>query len=123
MRFNRIPVNTVSEKNNNAQTVRYIAFTDWGSPENTQIVICAHGLTRNSRDFDYLAKALQERFRVICVDIVGRGQSDWLTNAEGYHQPAIYLSDIKILLTHILAQYKQSIHLNWVGISMGDSLV
>ena len=119
MRFNRIAVNTISEKNNNTQTVRYIAFTDWGNPENTQVVICAHGLTRNGRDFDYLAKALQDQFRVICIDIVGRGQSDWLTNAEEYNQPAIYLSDIKILLTHILAQYKQPIHLNWVGISMG----
>lgn len=119
MRFNRIPVNTIAEKNDNAQTTRYIAFTDWGNPDNPQVVICAHGLTRNSRDFDYLAKALQDHFRVICVDIVGRGQSDWLTNAEEYNQPAIYLSDIKILLTHILAQYDQPIHLNWVGISMG----
>lgn len=119
MRFNRIPVNTISEKNNNTQTVRYIAFTDWGNPENTQVVICVHGLTRNSRDFDYLARALQDQFRVICVDIVGRGQSDWLTNAEEYNQPATYLSDIKILLTHILAQYDQPILLNWVGISMG----
>lgn len=119
MRFNRIAANTIPEKNNNAQTVRYIAFTDWGDPENRQVVICAHGLTRNSRDFDYLAKALQDQFRVICVDIVGRGQSDWLTNAEEYSQPSIYLSDAKILLMHIQAQYEQPIYLNWVGISMG----
>src|SRR5258705_6009769 len=34
-----------------------IAFTDWGPPTAERAVICVHGLTRNGRDFDYLATA------------------------------------------------------------------
>lgn len=118
MRFNRIPVYSNTEECS-AKATRYIAYTDWGDPRNNRIVICAHGLTRNSRDFDYLAKALLNHFRVICVDTVGRGQSDWLTNAEAYNQPEIYLSDAKALLVHLQAQYEQTVQLFWVGISMG----
>ena len=47
-------------------------------------VMCLHGLTRNSRDFDYLAKALSKNRRVICPDTVGRGNSDWLRDHEDY---------------------------------------
>src|SRR5262245_34107279 len=32
-----------------------VAYTEWGSPHNPHAVVCVHGLTRNSRDFDYLA--------------------------------------------------------------------
>ncbi len=96
-----------------------IAYTDWGDPENPHVVICVHGLTRNCRDFDYLARSLAENFRVICVDVVGRGQSDWLEDAEDYDYYPLYLSDAAALLAHIKAQYSTNITLDWVGISMG----
>ena len=97
----------------------FIAYTDWGSSKNPHIVICVHGLTRNCRDFDYLARALQSDCRVISVDIVGRGQSDWLEEAHDYDYYSLYLSDAVSLITHIQAQYQTAITLDWVGISLG----
>lgn len=97
----------------------HIAYTDWGDPQNPKVVICVHGLTRNCRDFDYLARALQPDFRVICVDVVGRGQSDWLEHAQDYDHYPLYLSDALALVTHIQSQYPQKITLNWIGTSMG----
>ena len=55
-----------------------VAYTEWGDPHNDRIVVCVHGLNRNSRDFDALATTLADRFRIVCMDVVGRGSSDWL---------------------------------------------
>ena len=44
---------------------------------NPRIVTCVHGLSRNARDFDALAKVLSGEFRVICPDMAGRGRSSW----------------------------------------------
>jgi pimeloyl-ACP methyl ester carboxylesterase len=96
-----------------------IAYTDWGDPENPHVVICVHGLTRNCRDFDNFAQAFATNCRVICVDVVGRGQSDWLEHAEDYDYYPLYLSDAAALLAHIKSQYNADIKLDWVGISMG----
>jgi pimeloyl-ACP methyl ester carboxylesterase len=63
-------------------------------------VLCLHGLTRNSRDFEDLAPHLQGRYRVIVPDLRGRGRSAWDTNPQNY-QPAIYVQDILALLGHI----------------------
>ncbi len=98
---------------------RYIAYTDWGDPHNAHVVICVHGLTRNCRDFDYLARTLKSDCRVISVDIVGRGQSDWLEHAHDYDYYPLYLSDAACLVTHIQSQYQIPITLDWVGISLG----
>jgi pimeloyl-ACP methyl ester carboxylesterase len=56
-------------------------------------VLCLHGLTRNSRDFEDLAPHLQDRFRVIVPDLRGRGLSARDPNPQNY-QPAIYVQDI-----------------------------
>ena len=98
---------------------RHIAYTEWGAPDNPHIVVCIHGLTRNCRDFDFLAHALEADCRVICVDVVGRGQSDWLANAADYDDYLLYLSDQVALLEHIGALGNSGIQLDWVGISMG----
>jgi pimeloyl-ACP methyl ester carboxylesterase len=60
-------------------------------------VLCLHGLTRNSRDFEDLAPHLQRRFRVIVPDVRGRGLSARDPNPQNY-QPAIYLQDILTLI-------------------------
>lgn len=114
----RLLVPTPSNDGEQKKT-HYIAYTDWGDPKNPRVVICVHGLTRNCRDFDYLARALQADCRVICVDIVGRGQSDWLEQAEDYDNYWLYLSDAASLITHIQGQYHEPITLDWVGISLG----
>src|SRR6187455_1097005 len=59
-------------------------YVDWGALGNERVVICVHGLTRNGRDFDALARALPD-FRVICPDIPGRGRSDWLRDPNDYN--------------------------------------
>lgn len=104
---------------NGSKKPHQIAYTDWGDPKNPHVVICVHGLTRNCRDFDYLANALASQCRVICVDVVGRGQSDWLEDAHDYDYYPLYLSDAISLIRHIRSQYPTDIILDWIGISMG----
>ena len=69
-----------------------VAYTEWGDQHNDRIVVCVHGLNRNSRDFDALATRLADRFRIVCMDVVGRGSSDWLRHKGDYGFP-LYLSD------------------------------
>jgi pimeloyl-ACP methyl ester carboxylesterase len=94
-----------------------MAYWQWGDPDSGHVVICVHGLSRQGRDFDVLARALcastGNRIRVICPDVVGRGQSDWLKDPAGYHIPA-YASDLLRLLAHL----KPTL-LDWLGTSMG----
>ena len=118
MRENRliVPTNVGGGKING---VHHIAYTEWGDPHNPHVVICVHGLTRNCRDFDFLARALETRCRVFCVDVAGRGQSGWLDNAQDYDHYQLYIADAISLLTHIRDQYNDNITVDWVGISMG----
>lgn len=118
MRKNRliVPTNVGGGKINGAH---HIAYTEWGDPHNPHVVICVHGLTRNCRDFDFLARALETRCRVFCVDVVGRGQSGWLDNAQDYDHYQLYIADAISLLTHIRDQYNDNLKVDWVGISMG----
>jgi pimeloyl-ACP methyl ester carboxylesterase len=90
-----------------------IAYTEWGEADNPRVLICVHGLTRNGRDFDVLAEAMQDRYRVICPDVVGRGESDWLNHPSDYSYPQ-YLADMNALIARTNAS-----ELHWVGTSMG----
>ena len=101
-----------------------MAYWQWGDPESAHVVLCVHGLTRQGRDFDVLARALCQRasaagssLRVICPDVVGRGQSDWLKDPAGYQIPA-YAADILALLAKLQAGAPVVV-LDWVGTSMG----
>jgi pimeloyl-ACP methyl ester carboxylesterase len=91
-------------------------YTEWGARDNPRIVICVHGLSRNCRDFDTLAHTLETEFRVICPDIVGRGNSDWLGNKAGYVN-AQYAADITTLIARLTSDGPREIF--WVGTSMG----
>jgi pimeloyl-ACP methyl ester carboxylesterase len=90
-----------------------LAYYEWGSVTNSNVVICAHGLTRNGRDFDYLARRLQEDYRVICPDFPGRGQSDWLDIKNNYDYP-YYLQAFTALIAQLKCQ-----EISWIGTSMG----
>ena len=94
-------------------------YTEWGDAGNARIVICVHGLTRTGRDFDDLARALEPGFRVICPDIVGRGQSDWLDDKQGYGYPQ-YMNDVTALIARITGGAEKTLY--WVGTSMGGIL-
>jgi pimeloyl-ACP methyl ester carboxylesterase len=93
-----------------------VVYREWGHPASSRVVVCVHGLTRNSRDFDALASALSDRFRVLCPDMPGRGDSEWLRDANDYGFPT-YLAVLAALLAH--AQVER---VAWVGTSMGGLL-
>lgn len=102
-----------------------VAYTDWGDPENPHVVLCVHGLSRNCRDFDYLADALKKDCRVVCMDVVGRGESEWLEDKSGYSF-STYLSDAAALVARVTTPLRAGIfreaatrRLDWVGTSMG----
>ena len=90
-----------------------IHYTEWGETDNPRVLICAHGLTRCGRDFDTLAKSLQGHYRVICPDVAGRGESEWLTNKSDYNYVQ-YMNDMAALIARTGAE---TVH--WVGTSMG----
>lgn len=77
-------------------------YVEWGDPAADTIVICVHGLTRNCRDFDELARALAPDFRVLCPDVAGRGRSDWLANKQDYAYPQ-YCADMAVLIARATA--------------------
>lgn len=87
-----------------------MAYVEFGNPA-APAVVCVHGLTRNSRDFDPLAEALSDRFHVVCPDLPGRGKSDWLEAA--MYQPPNYV----VALSHLLAALNKPVA--WVGTSLG----
>ena len=97
-----------------------MAYWEWnatGNPAHPHVVVCVHGLSRQGRDFDTLARTLSQHARVICPDVVGRGQSDWLVDPTGYQIPQ-YGADMLALLAH-LHQQAPIATLDWVGTSMG----
>jgi len=93
-----------------------VAYTEWGSQREQRVAVCVHGLTRNGRDFDTLARALQRRRRVACPDIVGRGRSDWLTDKSQYTF-ITYCADMTALLARLRAK-----SIDWIGTSMGGQI-
>lgn len=92
-----------------------IAYTEWGNwSDQFPGIICVHGLSRNSRDFDELAMFLSNRGRyVLCPDVVGRGQSSWFKQASNYNFPQ-YLADMNALIARANLP-----HIDWIGTSMG----
>ena len=93
-----------------------VHYYEWGEPSNPRVVVCVHGLTRQGRDFDFLAQSLEKDFRVICPDIAGRGRSDWLDNKQDYSYPQ-YMADVTALVARVTTAAEQEI--DWVGTSMG----
>jgi pimeloyl-ACP methyl ester carboxylesterase len=91
-----------------------IAYWEWGREDAERTVICVHGLTRQGRDFDLLARTLARRgCRVVCPDLVGRGRSDWLRDPEGY-MLLQYGADMNALLARLDVE-----EVDWVGTSLG----
>ncbi len=90
-----------------------MAYKEWGDPANPRVLVCVHGVTRVSDDFDALAAAMADRYRVICPDVVGRGRSSWLKDPKFYVVPQ-YVSDMVTLVARLdVAQ------VDWFGTSMG----
>ncbi len=96
-----------------ARGLHRMAYWEWGDPAEPNVVVCAHGVSRQGRDFDVLARSLSRHRRVVCPDVVGRGRSDRLADPAGYQIPT-YLADMVTLLARLDAG-----RLDWVGTSMG----
>ncbi|MEN9625569.1 MAG: hypothetical protein RJB17_2364, partial [Pseudomonadota bacterium] len=94
-----------------------MAYWRWGDVNARRLVVCAHGLTRQGRDFDRLAQALvsqsPQALQIICPDVVGRGRSDWLADPMGYQLQA-YVADMVTLLARL-----DAVTVHWLGTSMG----
>ena len=90
-----------------------LVYWEWGAARQAPVLLCAHGLTRQGRDFDALAAALAPHYRIACPDIVGRGRSDWLADKAGYGYPQ-YCADMAALIARLGSET-----VDWLGTSMG----
>jgi pimeloyl-ACP methyl ester carboxylesterase len=87
-----------------------------GPIKDAPTVLCLHGLTRTSRDFEDLAPHLQQRYRVLVPDLRGRGFSARDPHPQNY-QPGIYVQDILALLDTVDAP-----RVKLIGTSLGGML-
>lgn len=94
-----------------------MAYKEWGDQDNPKVLLCVHGVTRVSDDFDNMARALASDYRVVCPDVVGRGRSGRLRNPQLYRLPQ-YVSDMVTLLARVLAHGERQT-VDWFGTSMG----
>jgi pimeloyl-ACP methyl ester carboxylesterase len=62
-------------------------FRDYPGPAGPTPVLCIPGLTRNSRDFDFIARHIAATRRVLCADLRGRGKSAYDPNWQNYTVP------------------------------------
>jgi pimeloyl-ACP methyl ester carboxylesterase len=95
---------------------REIHYVEWGD-RNAPPVIMWHGLARTGRDFDELAAALADRYRIICPDTIGRGFSQWSPEPDKEYCLAFYAR-----LARELADQLGLDTLRWVGTSMGGAI-
>jgi pimeloyl-ACP methyl ester carboxylesterase len=71
-------------------------YRDYAGPEDKAPVLCLPGLTRNARDFESVAERIAGRRRVLCVDLRGRGDSDYARDSASYN-PMQYVDDLNAL--------------------------
>lgn len=95
------------------QGLQNLAYREWGDPDNPHVLLCVHGLTRSSADFETLAQHLGTDMRVVAADMPGRGQSDWLPDPALYAVPT-YVSACVALMARLNPGT-----LDWFGTSMG----
>ena len=96
-----------------ASGLHRMAYWEWGDAHNPRVLVCVHGLSRQGRDFDTLARDLCSDYRVVCPDVVGRGESGRLADPMAYGIPT-YLADMVTLVARLDVP-----QVDWVGTSMG----
>jgi pimeloyl-ACP methyl ester carboxylesterase len=90
-----------------------MVYKEWGDPDNPRVLVCVHGVTRVSDDFDTLAQELCGTYRVVCPDVAGRGRSDWLRDPQ-YYWVWQYTRDMVTMLAKVDAET-----VDFIGTSMG----
>ncbi len=104
-------------------STHHMAWWSWGDATSKKTLLCVHGLSRQGRDFDVLARKLSSHYHVICPDVAGRGQSDWLADPKGYNLFS-YVGDMVALAQSLkslkgLKPEDGPLDIDWVGTSMG----
>ena len=91
-----------------------VSYVEWGPARAERTVVCVHGLTRNSRDFDFIARRLADAGRrVVAVDLPGRGQSAWVPQWHDYGAK-LYVSVMSGLIARLDVE-----EVDWIGTSLG----
>ena len=95
---------------------REIHFTEWGHADAPPLVMW-HGLARTGRDFDDLAEARANTYRIVCPDTIGRGYSQWSPEPDKEYCLAFYAQLARSLVDQLGFDT-----LRWVGTSMGGAI-
>lgn len=97
-----------------------MSYKEWGDQDNPRVLVCVHGVTRVGDDFDHLARALADHYRVVAPDVVGRGRSGRLANPQLYRVPQ-YVSDMVTLIARVTQGGGNDGNggVDWFGTSMG----
>lgn len=90
-----------------------LAYREWGDPDNPNVLLCVHGLTRCGGDYQTIAEKLSHQYRVVAPDMPGRGKSDWLPHGAMYVIP-FYVTACVALIARL-----NPTTLHWLGTSMG----
>ena len=85
----------------NPRGLHRIAYWEWGDAANPRVLVCAHGLTRQGRDFDALAQRLSSRFRVVCPDVAGRGAAVEPDDGRAAAPPLLLLSSLSMATARV----------------------
>jgi len=75
-------------------------YRDYAGSAARPPILCIPGLTRNARDFEGVAERLKGEWRLICVELRGRGQSDYARDAMSYTPPT-YRQDMEALIAEL----------------------
>lgn len=92
------------------------AVYEWGNPSGPA-VLCVHGLGGQGQSFRKIADHLASEFRIVALDLIGRGQSVWANSPQTDYNFATYSQIITDILAH-----KRIDTFHWIGISMGGAL-
>ncbi|MFO1285788.1 MAG: alpha/beta fold hydrolase [Rubrivivax sp.] len=76
-----------------------VAYTEWG-PADAPVLLCCGGVANVAMRFHYLASDLADRWRVVCMDWLGRGRSGWLAAEEDYSL-ATYAEQLRQMIGHL----------------------
>ncbi|MEN2785612.1 alpha/beta fold hydrolase [Sphingomonas qilianensis] len=80
-------------------------YRDYPGPRDKPPILCIPGLTRNARDYAALAERLGGEWRVIAIDLRGRGESGYAKDPMSY-VPLTYVQDVEGLLGELgVARY------------------
>lgn len=75
-------------------------YRDYAGPADKPSILCIPGLTRNARDFEGVAERLGGKYRLICVDLRGRGDSAYAKDPMTY-VPLTYAQDVERLIDEL----------------------